>query len=39
MTSKYIESIKLTEKLPENSYLSEIPSVRWFAEHGELILY
>lgn len=38
MTSKYIESIKLTEKLPENSYLSEIPSVRWFAERGELIL-
>lgn len=39
MTSKYIESVKLTEKLPENSYLNEIPSVRWFAERGELILY
>lgn len=38
MTSKYIESVKLTEKLPENSYLNEIPSVRWFAEHGEIIL-
>lgn len=36
MTVKYIESIKFTGKLPENNYLSEIPSIKWLAEKKEL---
>ena len=37
MTVKYIESVKFTGKLPENTYLSGIPSVKWLSEEKELI--
>lgn len=36
MTVKYIESVKFTGDLPKNTYLSEIPSVKWLSEEKEL---
>lgn len=38
MTTKYIESVKFTGKLPKGSYLNGIPAVIWLEEQGELVL-
>lgn len=34
---KYIESVKFHGKLPEKSYLNDIPAVEWIVERGELV--
>lgn len=36
MTVKYIESVKFTGKLSENTYLSEIPAIKWLFKKKEL---
>ena len=38
MTSKYIESVKYTGKIPKNSYLNDIPALLWLMDQGELRL-
>ena len=36
MTTKYIESIRISEKIPRGSYLNDIPAIEWLSRQGEL---
>lgn len=38
MTTKYIESIKLSGNIPRGSYLNSIPAIEWLVRQGELTL-